>query len=44
MTNNKNTKQKPKPCTWDIVQFAMKMVEGVRLPKCVRDGKIKKRS
>lgn len=28
-----------KPCTWEIVQYAMKVTsKDVRQPKCVRDG------
>lgn len=33
-----------KPCTWEIVQEAMRIVsKDVRKPKCVRDGLIKEK-
>ena len=31
-----------KPCTWDVVQEAMRIVsKDVSLPKCVKDGLVK---
>lgn len=34
--------KKEYPCTWEIVQYAMKVTsKDVRQPKCVRDGLVK---